>query len=89
MAWKSMIHESLSAFMTGLIAFLSSIPEVVWAGIISSVLTLSGVLITAVAHSAAGFLISVFLIIHLYVASIGKNPAENFKSIINGWHNIH
>jgi len=40
-----MIHESLSAFMTGLIAFLSSIPEVVWAGIISSVLTLSGVLI--------------------------------------------
>jgi len=31
--------------MTGLIAFLSSIPEVVWAGIISSVLTLSGVLI--------------------------------------------
>jgi thiosulfate reductase cytochrome b subunit len=57
--------------------------------IIDRVYSLSGVLVTAVTHSAAGFLISVFLIIHLYVASIGKNPAENFKSIINGWHNIH
>jgi thiosulfate reductase cytochrome b subunit len=57
--------------------------------IIDRVYSLSGVLVTAVTHSATGFLISVFLIIHLYVASIGKNPAENFKSIINGWHNIH
>jgi thiosulfate reductase cytochrome b subunit len=57
--------------------------------IIDRIYSCSGVLITAVAHSAAGFLISIFLIIHLYVASIGKNPAENFKSIINGWHNIH
>lgn len=57
--------------------------------IIERIYSLSGVLVTAVAHSVAGFLISVFLIIHLYVASIGKNPAENFKSIITGWHNIH
>ncbi|MGE0020901.1 MAG: cytochrome b/b6 domain-containing protein [Draconibacterium sp.] len=57
--------------------------------IIDRIYSFSGVLVTAVAHSAVGFLISVFLIIHLYVASIGKNPAENFKSIINGWHNIH
>ena len=57
--------------------------------IIDRIYSLSGVLVTAVAHSAAGFLISIFLIIHLYVASIGKNPAENFKSIINGWHSIH
>lgn len=57
--------------------------------IIDRIYSLSGVLVTAVAHSVAGFLISVFLIIHLYVASIGKNPLENFKSIINGWHNIY
>lgn len=57
--------------------------------IIDRIYSLSGVLVTAVAHSATGFLISIFLIIHLYVASIGKNPAENFKSIINGWHSIH
>jgi thiosulfate reductase cytochrome b subunit len=57
--------------------------------IIEEIYSLSGVLITAVLHSAAGFLVSVFLIVHLYVASIGKSPIENFKSIITGWHNIH
>ncbi len=57
--------------------------------IIDKVYTLSGVFLKAITHSAAGFFISIFLIIHLYVASIGKSPLENFKSIITGWHNIH
>jgi thiosulfate reductase cytochrome b subunit len=57
--------------------------------IIEKIYTVSGVFLTAVLHSAVGFLISVFLVIHLYVASIGKSPVENFKSIITGWHNIH
>jgi thiosulfate reductase cytochrome b subunit len=57
--------------------------------IIDTVYNLSGVFLTAVFHSAAGFFISIFLLIHLYVASIGKSPIENFKSIITGWHNIH
>ena len=57
--------------------------------IIEKVYTISGVFLTAVLHSAVGFFISIFLIIHLYVASIGKSPIENFKSIVTGWHNIH
>ncbi len=57
--------------------------------IIDEIYSLSGVLLTAVAHSVVGFLISIFLVVHLYVASIGKSPLENFKSIITGWHNIH
>jgi thiosulfate reductase cytochrome b subunit len=56
--------------------------------IIEKVYTLSGVFVTAVIHSAMGFFISMFLIIHLYVASIGKSPLENFKSIISGWHHV-
>ncbi len=48
----------------------------------------SGVFVTAIIHSAMGFFISIFLIIHLYVASIGKSPLENFKSMISGWHHI-
>jgi len=56
--------------------------------IIDNVYGVSGVFVTAVLHSAMGFFISVFLIIHLYVASIGKLPLENFKSIISGWHHI-
>ena len=56
--------------------------------IIENVYGLSGVFVTAILHAAMGFFISIFLIIHLYVASIGKTPLENFKSIISGWHHI-
>ncbi len=56
--------------------------------IIEKVYNVSGVFVTAIFHSALGFFISIFLIIHLYVASIGKSPLDNFKSIINGWHHV-
>lgn len=47
---------------------------------------MSGIQVTAVTHASIGFFISIFLIIHLYVASVGKNPLRNFKSIITGYH---
>jgi len=56
--------------------------------IIENIYNYSGIYITAIFHSALGFIISIFLIIHLYVASIGKSPLENFKSIITGWHHV-
>lgn len=56
--------------------------------IIEEVYSFSGIFLTAVLHSSLGFLVSIFLIVHLYVASIGKNPANNFKSIVNGYHDI-
>jgi len=57
--------------------------------IIDQVYVFSGVFITAIFHSAMGFFISIFLVVHLYIASIGKSPLENFKSIITGWHELH
>jgi len=57
--------------------------------IIDQVYAFSGVFVTAIVHSTMGFFISIFLLIHLYIASIGKSPVENFKSIITGWHQIH
>jgi thiosulfate reductase cytochrome b subunit len=54
--------------------------------IIDEVYSLSGVMLTAVFHGIAGFLVFIFLLIHLYVASIGKSPKDNFKGIITGWH---
>ncbi len=57
--------------------------------IIERIYGISGVFVAAVLHSTMGFIISVFLVIHLYVASIGKSPLANFKSIINGWHQAH
>ena len=57
--------------------------------IIDEVFEISGIQLTAIVHAAAGFFISIFLIIHLYVASVGKNPLKNYKSIISGYHESH
>lgn len=56
--------------------------------IFNKIYNISGVLITAVTHSAMGFFVSIFLLIHLYIASIGKSPLDNFRSIVNGWHHV-
>jgi len=49
----------------------------------------SGIFMTAIFHASLGFLVSIFLVVHLYVASIGKHPLNNFKSIINGYHDLN
>lgn len=45
-----------------------------------------GIKLTTFFHSIAGFFVLIFLIIHLYVITIGKNPLRNFSSIISGYH---
>ena len=57
-------------------------PEVIFEQIFHS----SGIQVTAITHASLGFFISIFLIIHLYVASVVKHPLRNYKSIITGYH---
>lgn len=73
-------------FVPGLIVtgFALLFPET----IIEEVYSYSGIFLTALLHATLGFLVSVFLIVHLYVASIGKHPLKNFKSIVDGYHDI-
>jgi thiosulfate reductase cytochrome b subunit len=54
--------------------------------IIEQVFRVSGVMLTAVIHGVVGFFVFVFLFIHIYVASMGKPPGKNYKSIVTGWH---
>ncbi|MGM0621239.1 MAG: cytochrome b/b6 domain-containing protein [Bacteroidota bacterium] len=54
--------------------------------IIDEIYQVSGVMLTAILHSIVGFFIMIFLFVHLYVASMGKSPVNNFKSIVTGWH---
>lgn len=56
--------------------------------IIENVYSISGIFMTAILHASLGFLVSIFLIVHLYVASIGKHPLKNFKSILTGYHDM-
>lgn len=54
--------------------------------IISQIFGLSGILITALIHVIIGFILSLFLFIHVYVCTIGASISSNFKSMITGWH---
>jgi len=49
----------------------------------------SGIMLTSLVHSIAGFFISIFLVIHLYVITLGPSPTEGFKTIISGFHEDH
>jgi thiosulfate reductase cytochrome b subunit len=46
----------------------------------------SGIELTAIFHASVGYLISLFLIIHIYIASFGKHPLRNYRSIVTGYH---
>jgi len=60
-------------------------PEV----IIDDIYGIGGTLLTALVHVSAGFFASLFLIIHLYFATMGASLISNFKSIVNGYHEPH
>lgn len=56
---------------------------------VNSLLGTSGLNLTDLLHITAGFLITVFLCIHIYFCTIGKTPVSNFKSMIDGYHESH
>lgn len=55
--------------------------------ILDRIFGLSGLRIADLLHSVTGFLLSVFMFIHIYICTIGADPKGNFRSIITGWHN--
>ncbi len=57
--------------------------------IITNFLGVGGIQLTSLLHVTAGFLISLFLVIHIYFCTIGHSPSSNFKSMINGYHEPH
>lgn len=54
--------------------------------IVNRIFNWSGIQVTAFAHVFFGLLVFVFLLVHIYVASIGNKPLKNYKSIITGVH---
>jgi len=54
--------------------------------VIPRVVGFSGIQLTAMLHATTGFLISLFLVIHVYISTTGKPISSNFKAIITGYH---
>jgi thiosulfate reductase cytochrome b subunit len=60
-------------------------PEVV----ITKFFSVSGLKVNDFVHVIVGFLLSFFMLIHIYFCTIGATFVSNFKSMINGFHESH
>ncbi|PKL85405.1 MAG: cytochrome B [Ignavibacteriae bacterium HGW-Ignavibacteriae-1] len=53
------------------------------------IMGMGGVWPMAVLHSVAGYLLSIFMFGHIYLATHGDTIGANFKSMIDGYHHVH
>jgi thiosulfate reductase cytochrome b subunit len=53
------------------------------------VFNISGLVFYDVLHIIVGFVLSLFLVIHIYTCTLGDKPGTLFKSMINGYHEEH
>jgi len=57
--------------------------------VLSKILGISGLVLTDLLHVVAGFFLSIFMIAHIYLCTIGAKPLSNFRAILTGWHELH
>jgi thiosulfate reductase cytochrome b subunit len=57
--------------------------------IIQNVFGISGLFLTDLLHIINGFIISIFLIVHVYFCTMGTKPSTIFKGMIDGWAEVH
>jgi len=48
----------------------------------------SGLVSADLIHVIAGFLMSLFMLVHIYLSTLGSDPGGNFRAIISGWQNV-
>jgi thiosulfate reductase cytochrome b subunit len=54
--------------------------------IIHNVFGFSGIHLTGLLHIISGFIISVFMFVHIYFCTIGTTVKSNFSAMLTGWH---
>ena len=54
--------------------------------IVNKVFGISGVVLTDILHITMGFLLSIFMIVHIYTCTLGKKTWSLFLSMITGYH---
>jgi thiosulfate reductase cytochrome b subunit len=55
----------------------------------NTIFKISGLLFYDTLHIIVGFVLSIFLVIHLYTCTLGDKPGTLFKSMLNGYHEEH
>jgi len=54
--------------------------------VLNRFLGINGLILTDILHITMGFLVSVFLVIHIYTCTLGARPSSLFKSMLSGYH---
>jgi len=57
--------------------------------IVNRIFNISGLLINDLIHITTGFILSLFMIIHIYTCTLGVKSTTLFKSMITGYHEVH
>ncbi|MEI6576443.1 MAG: cytochrome b/b6 domain-containing protein [Bacteroidota bacterium] len=56
---------------------------------IFNLLGIGSLILMDITHVIMGVILTVFMAIHLYICTLGHSPLSNFKSMFNGWHEVH
>jgi len=55
----------------------------------NTIFNISSLLFYDVLHLIVAFVLSIFIVIHLYTCTLGDKPGTLFKSMLNGYHEEH
>jgi len=80
--------------LTYVLAMYLAIPLLIISGIglllpeitIKTLFGISGLILTDILHITMGFLLSIFMIIHIYTCTLGTKPTSLFWGMISGYH---
>jgi thiosulfate reductase cytochrome b subunit len=62
--------------------FVLLFPEVA----VDKIFGVSGLVLNDVLHITTGFLLSIFMIVHIYTCTLGAKPTSLFRGMISGYH---
>jgi thiosulfate reductase cytochrome b subunit len=80
--------------LTYFLAMYVGVPLLIISGIgllfpeitVNKVFGVSGLVLTDILHTTMGFLLSIFMIVHIYTCTLGAKPTSLFRGIISGYH---
>jgi thiosulfate reductase cytochrome b subunit len=56
--------------------------------VIEKIFGISGLLITDIIHVITGFILFLFMLVHIYMCTLAKTPSGSFRAIITGWQEL-
>jgi thiosulfate reductase cytochrome b subunit len=80
--------------ITYVLALYVAVPLLIISGIglllpeitIKTIFGISGLILTDVLHISMGFMLTIFMLIHIYTCTLGHKPTSLFRGIITGYH---